>query len=259
VAYRRRTSPGPSIAPLAGGALVVVLVAGFAWWWLARDDGSSDDWAPSDFDTADSVETGSAEGPPPPLDLPPLDASDEVVRRLVSGLSAHPRMASFLVGDDMIRRFARAVADLAGASYPGEHLPALRPGEPFQVREEGGRLFVAEASHARYDALAATFASLDLAGTVRLYRQLEPLLEEAWAEMGTPGSFHDALELAAANLVAVQVPPGPLEVVGEDAIYMYRDEALEARRGAAKALIRMGPANAALVQDQLRRFQAALR
>jgi len=260
-AYTRRNPSGPPVVPIVLVLVMLLVVGGAAWLWLRSGADRPSDWSPSDFDTADATvepEPPSTPGDPPPLDLPELEASDEFVRRLVAGLSAHPRLAAWLATDALIQRFVGTVVDLAGGFHPAEHVPFLRPEAPFSVRETGGRTVIAESSYARYDLHAAVVQSLDTQGTVRLFRQLRPLIDEAWAERGLPGTFDDALELAFQNLLAVQVPAEPPEVIDVEGVWIFAEPELENRRGAAKALIRMGPDNARRVQDKLRDVQVLL-
>lgn len=85
-ARRRRFSGRP---PTVGIVVVlVVLVAGGAWLWLrSRDAGPPPGGEPGVADTP----AASAAPSDSPLDLPGLDASDELVRRMAAGLSSHPR------------------------------------------------------------------------------------------------------------------------------------------------------------------------
>jgi hypothetical protein len=260
-AYRRRDPAGPPLVPLALVGAVTLLVGIAAWFLMRSGEPEPSDWAPSPFDTAGApaeVDPTADRADVPPLDLPELEASDEFVRRLVSGLSSHPRLAAWLVTDDLIQRFVGTVVDLAGGFHPAEHVPFLRPDEPFTVETRGGRTVISDASYRRYDLLAAVVQSLDTEGTVRLFRQLRPLVDEAYAQRGLPGDFDDALELAFRNMLAVEIPDGPLEVRAEEGLYLFRDAELEARRGAAKALLRMGPDNARRVQQKLRDVQVRL-
>ena len=59
------------------------------------------------------------------LDLPELDASDVFVRELVGELSEHPRLAGWLATDELLRRFAVAVDNVAEGKSPGQHLACL--------------------------------------------------------------------------------------------------------------------------------------
>jgi len=72
------------------------------------------------------------------------------------------------------------------------------------------------------------------------------------------GTFEEALARAMDNLLAVEVPEGPLEVREAVGRYVYTDPGLEGLTPAAKHLLRMGPENARLVQDKLRQIQSEL-
>jgi hypothetical protein len=195
----------------------------------------------------------------PALNLPELGMSDAFVRDLVAALSSRPNLARWLVTDNLIERFVSVVVDLAGSSTPAANLRVMAPTEPFRVQEANGRLTIAAESYTRYDLIAATFASLDTRGTARLYRQLLPLIEGAFAELGIPNvTFEESLSMAIRNVLAVQVPDGPIQVVEDEAVYLFADPAVEARRGLGKQLLRIGPDNARLVQAKMRELAGAL-
>jgi len=211
----------------------------------------------SETDRLPPEDSLSEEGPP--LELPPLSASDLRVREWVARLSAHPQLAAWLVTDRLIERFVLSVVELAGGSNPSEHLPFLIPSEPFPVRSEGGRLFMAEAGHRRHDLLASVFVSLEPRGTLTLYRQLRPLLEESYRGLGLPGgSFDQTLRLAIDQLLSVQIPSDSPVLVPYEGVYIYQIPALEERRGAEKALLRMGPENVRQIQAKLRELREGL-
>lgn len=236
--------------------VLVLVVGGGVWWWLGRDRGPE----PSGDPPAVVQPAPDPDAPATStMDLPELEASDEFVRRTVAGLSAHPQLARWLATDDLVHRFVRVVVDLAGNSNPSANVEFLIPEQEFQARQESGRLVIAPETHRRFDLLAATFASLDTQGTVRLYRDLRPLIEEAYEELGIPDhTFDDLLEMALQNLIRARVPDGPVEIVDAEGIYVFRDLELEARRGAEKALIRFGPANARRVQEKAAELARAL-
>jgi hypothetical protein len=51
---------------------------------------------------------------------------------------------------------------------------------------------------------------------------------------------------------------GPIALVQPRVFYEYKDRDLEGRSAGQKLLIRMGPANAAVVKEKLRELRAAL-
>ncbi len=255
---RRRSSNGPGAAPVIGVAVLLLALVG-GWIWF-RSDREPPPLPETTLPAERPVPPATGPELPPALDLPELSASDEFVRGLVQRLSENPQLAAWLATDDLIHRFVRVILDLAGGSNPAEHVRFMAPSEPFTVEERDGRLVASRASMRRYDLVAATFASLDTEGTVRLYHQLRPLIDEAFEELGAPGeSFDDALEQAIRNLLEADVPDRPLALEQDEAVYVYADPQLEARRGAEKGLMRMGPENARLIQSKLAEFAVALR
>jgi hypothetical protein len=195
----------------------------------------------------------------PPIDLPPLDQSDAIVRELVRQLSTHPQVAAWLATNGLIRNFTVAVTNVADGKTPAPMLKTLRPTAPFTVVEADGGIEIDPRSHERYASLAGAIASVDPAGAARLYTTLKPRIEEASAELGNPGSFDRTLERAIVRLLETPVPPGPLRVKPKGATgYQYEDALLEALPAAQKQLLRTGPDHTRLIQDRLRAIALAL-
>lgn len=242
-----------------GTLAAALLVAGgiAAWLWLSSGDGTDQDPVP-----VDTLPPAAASGPDDSrdgaaadtaLDLPPLSASDEFLRRTAEELSSRPGWARWLATEDLVRRFVASVVQVASGTSPASRLEPLEPDAPFRVRQEGDDAYIHPASYERYDLPVAVFVSLDTRGTARLYRQLHPLFEEAYRELGfEEGTFDQALARAVDRLLAVDVPEGPVEVYRDEGVWLYRDPALESLSPAAKHLIRMGPENARRVQAKLR-------
>lgn len=249
---RRRGSPGLAVAVIA--VLAIALIgAGAGWYWL-RSRTEPEPPAASAASPTDSA-PASAAANVPPLDLPELDASDAFVRDLIAGLSSHPELAAWLVNDGLVQRFVAAVTNIADGASPTAHLGFMGPEAEFSVDSSEARTVIDPASYSRYDLVAETFVSLDTQGAARLYHQLEPLFDEAYRELGFPdGSFNDVLTRAMRNLIAVEVPAQPPELVPSPTIataYEFKDSALEDRTPAQKQLLRMGPENARRVQEKL--------
>jgi hypothetical protein len=250
---RRRRRSRSALVPALVILTLGVVGAGITWYVMRSDPAL--DGLPPDRAAADSGGARDSLGPldAPPLELPTLSASDAFVRDLATGLSSHPRLAAWLVTDDLVQRFVASVVSLAEGMSPVEHLEFLAPTGTFVVRDAEGRIVVDPATYQRYDLLAETFVSLDTEGSARLYRQLHPLFEEAYRELGfTEPSFDETMARAVGNLLAVQVPDAPPVVTPSGAAYAYEDPVLEERTAAQKHLLRMGPRNARRVQAKLR-------
>lgn len=242
------------------GTVIIILGLGAGgWWWWQRSRSEVPPARTAPVTPAMARDTTRATTAEEPIELPELDASDEVVRRSVAGLSARPEWASWLVSDDMIRRFVVAVVAVAEGKSPEEQLRFLAPEQPFAVREEDGRTVVDPESYHRYDVATATFVSLDTEGVARLYRQMHPLIDEAYRDLGLHDrTFDETLAVAIGNLLSADVPDTPLDVEEEEGRYVYTAPGIEGLSPAEKQLLRMGPENARRFQAKLRELSVAL-
>lgn len=194
-----------------------------------------------------------------PIDVPPLDRTDALVRQLVGALSTHPRVAAWLATDDLIRNFVAAVEAVASGASPAKDVKVLAPEGAFGATARSGGLYVDPRSYARYDALADAVASIDAAGAARVYATLKPRIEEANRERGfVDTSFDRTLDRAIRRLLDTPLPPADVRLAPKGLGYGFADPDLESLSGAQKQLLRMGPRNARLVQDKLREVAAAL-
>jgi hypothetical protein len=247
------------LSPLLIVLVVLAVLAGSVYLYLTVFRGVPDlPQAELPGPSAPSRSATAPPPPPPPLILPELDESDEFVRPLVQALSSHPRIAAWLVNEGLVRRFVVVVDNVARGDSPSRHLPFLAPEGRFEVEEVAGKTVISEASRRRYDLLAAAIASLDTTGSVRLYRDLSPLFEEAYDELGNPDTFEDALAAAIDRVLAVEVPDGEIAVAEGIESWTFAEARLERLGPVAKQLLRMGPDNAREIQGKLRTIKTAL-
>ena len=242
-------------------ALVLIAVAVYFWACPGRERPDAAD--------AEAVATPSAPPSPTPslaqqlsarLSGVTLSTSDSAVRELVDGVSSHPQLTKWLVNEDLVRRFVASVENIAEGASPRQHLDFMQPTTPFRILDRRGTFYMNPASFHRYDLAVEVFDSLDTAGTVALYRELRPLIDEAYREISPPGSvFEDRLLEAIDHLLAVEAPAGEVELEERTvATYAYADEALESLSDAQRHLLRMGPDNVRRVQKTLRQIRDAL-
>lgn len=199
------------------------------------------------------------EPPPPAIQLPELDASDELIRSLMEQISEHPKLARWVVQDSLVRRFVAAVDNTARGESPRTHLPFVAPQEGFQATRQEDELVIPASNFDRYDVLTDVFLSLDTATSVRLYRQLEPLFDEAYQELGYPqGEFDKVLQRAIAHLLEAPVPDGDLAVEKALRSYRFADPDLENLSSAQKHYLRMGAENMRQVHAKLRLMATTL-
>ena len=194
-----------------------------------------------------------------PIDVPPLDQSDPIVRELVKQITSHPRIAAWLATDGLIRTLTVAVENVAHGATPAGRFPVLRPASGFETVARGADLHIAPRSYQRYDDLADAAASIDAAGAARLYTTLKPRIEEAYQDLGYPdASFDRALEQAIVLLLRTPASDGAARLQPKGLGYGFADPSLEGLTGAQKQLLRTGPRNVKIIQSSLRQIALAL-
>lgn len=205
--------------------------------------------------------TVAAESTPAParLELPPLNASDALVRGWIAALSANRDFARWLIPDQLIRKFVAAVDNIAEKEDPIAHIRHLAPPTRFQAMGPRHALVADPKSYRRFDAFASVAASIDATAAARLYLNLGPLFDDAYAELGrSKGEFHQTLLRALGHLLATPASPRRFDLVRQKVFFAFADPRLEALAPAQKMMIRMGPDNRAKVQAKLEEFRAAL-
>jgi hypothetical protein len=263
-------SPGGGHGWIYGLAAVLILGGAGAGIWYKWDDikGMLNGPQPVAVDAAPAVADIDAGVAPSPQE------GDELIRKLGPETSKAPQIAGWLANADIVQRLAAAVRLIADGQSPravlsfvelegdyfvdsvgqkklGKHV-AGRKKAPNEYVE---RVFVSPRSYARYDKLTDVFATMDIAYAGRSYRRMRPYFEGAFSQVARPGEhFDDVLAQAIDRLVAVRVPDGQIELVPKGANYLYKDPALESMSAAEKHVLRMGPKNAKIFQDTLRRF-----
>jgi hypothetical protein len=191
--------------------------------------------------------------------VPPLDASDTLVRTLVQALSESPAVMAWLPTNGLIRNFTLVVANVADGVTPAKHLKVLRPSSTFRIVERNGATYVDQRSYDRYAPIAAAIASVDPAGAAKLYGTLKPRIEEAYRDLGFSNqSFDRALERAIAALLETPIVDDPPRLRPKGIGYAYADDRLEDLTAAQKQLLRMGPGNVRVIKAKLRDIALAL-
>ena len=205
----------------------------------------------------------ASEPPPEPAaearQLPPLRDSDDWLRRVVAEVSTHPDLVRWLLNDNLVRRFTAAVDNVARGESPRTHLAFLAPSESFEVVERGGALYPDPDSYERYDRLTEVVDSLDATDVARLFRELEPLLQKGYADLGYPNrDFGDTLADAIDHLLATPLAAGEPRLEPGVESFEFRDQRFEGLSPAQKHLLRTGPDNAAVILDKLREIARQL-
>jgi hypothetical protein len=252
--------PPPRRSPALWIAVSVIVVAGLAAFLIFRGRTSPEVISePAPVAATEPVPRATVAAEEP-VNLPPLDQTDALVRDLVRKLSSHPQVAAWLATDGLIRNFVVVVTNIAEGKTPTRFLRTLKPPAPFTVAGGPGTAEIDPRSFERYTTFAQAVDSLDPAATARLYVLLKPRMQEAAAELGTTESFDRVLQRALQLLIDTPVPGNPVRVTPVGARdYGFADASLEGLTAPQKQLLRMGPQNARVVQAKLRAIAQALR
>jgi hypothetical protein len=245
---------GRSGGPWVAAAVVVLLAALVAAVVVLRraEPQEPPGQAMTDQPVAEPTAAGQAERGEN-IDLPPLDATDPIVRKLVQQLSSHPKAAAWLATPRLLRNFAVVTLNVSEGRSPASHLRPLMPSARFRPRQAVGTWSVDPRSYERYDGYADAIGALDARGTARLYATLKPRIVEAYAELGVAEADVDAvLERAIIHLLATPVVEGNVRLREKTISYAFADERLESLSAAQKHLLRMGPRNVRIIQAKLR-------
>ncbi len=195
----------------------------------------------------------------PVFPLTALDSSDDLIRKLAKELSSNATLDGWLQSKDLVRRFTAAVDNIASGDSPAKHIDFFKPLGPFAVYKVGGTEYIDPATYERYNQPAAVFISFDPAESVRFYKGLKPLFQEAYKELGYPNrDFDQTLKRAVVELLETPVVEGDVRVQKKVKSYIYADPKLESLSDAQKEFLRMGPANVETVEIKLREMARAL-
>jgi len=241
---------GPPLWPFLVIAVVVVSIAAFFYVRSRRTTQPAE--PPRAVQQAPEVRRRAAE-PGDPIDLPPLDQSDTLVRTLVGHLSSHPAIAAWLTTDGLVRNFTVAVENVSKGTTPAKHLRPLRPSGSFSATSSRGLTWIDPASYRRYDGIAAAVDSVDARGAAHLYATLKPRIEDAYHELiGPDAKFDLALERAIVQLLKTPIVDHDVQLRTDKVLYKYADPSLEELSSAQRQLLRMGPRNVRIVKAKLR-------
>lgn len=195
----------------------------------------------------------------PTLPLPALDASDADLVAALTPVLPPATLGDLLDPQQLVRRMVVTIDNLPGGKLPMKQRPVKAVPGSFAVDGEDDTLVIAEANHARYTPLVVAAEQISPPALVAVYRRYYPLFQQAYQELGYPdGYFNDRVVAVLDHLIAAEPVSGPIRLTRPNVLYRYADPALEARSPGEKALLRMGPDNAARLQAVLARWRAAL-
>ena len=191
--------------------------------------------------------------------LPPLKESDPDVRESLIGVFGARSIAQFLVPDNVVRHIVVTVDNLPRKKVAVELRPVKpTPGAPVTAAQ-GDVTTLGAANYERYAPLIKVVQSTDTKTLVNVYFKLYPLFQQSYEDLGYPGQyFNDRLVEVIDDMLKAPDVQGPIQVTQPKVFYEYADPKLEALSSGQKLLLRMGPANEAIMKAKLRELRKAV-
>ncbi len=274
--------PRPSLWPWMLVAVLVVAAAA----WLFRDalggllqrvappspPPPSAPVAPAVPSAPAAADAASAPPIQHPIDAAAADAADAAIPSLADSdaaawteltkLAGGDAPLALLLRDHLIQRLVTMVDNLTQHRVTTRALALTAvPGALQLSKDASGIQVIAEANAQRYALYVQAFTHADPKALVAAYRRFYPLFQQAYVELGYPhGYFNDRLVQVIDHLLQTPLPSVPLAVVNDPVHGKFRfvDPALESLSVGQKALLRLGPTQAAAVKVQLRALRAGL-
>lgn len=193
--------------------------------------------------------------------LPPLDQSDAEALAALSAAAAGADLSGVLRAEFLLPRLVATIDALPRRSIT-QNVYAARPvAGDLAVIEREGQAWLDRGNDVRYAAAVALFESVDSQRLASAYVRFYPLLQQAYRDLGVPDrQFNDRLVEVIDHLLVAPSPEGPLALVRvpDRPRWAFADPALEQASIGHKAMIRLGPAQAARVKGKLRELRGLL-
>jgi hypothetical protein len=191
--------------------------------------------------------------------LPPLNDSDPDVRGSLAGVFGARSISQFLVPENIVRHIVVTVDNLPRKKVAIE----LRPVKPTPgttvTAAQADITTLGSANFERYAPLIKVVRGTDTTVLANVYFKLYPLFQQSYEDLGYPGQyFNDRLVEVIDDMLRAPDVQGPIELTQPKVFYEYADPKLESLSAGQKLLLRMGPANEAIMKTKLREFRKAI-
>jgi hypothetical protein len=244
----------------AAGAVILISAAVLFFSWRAHRQAQ-----PAVADTTVTPEPAvpairnplpeSSGGAAPPL--PALDESDAPMHDALADVMGKANVDRIFKPELLVRHIVVSIDNLSRRHLAVE----LRPTKPLAGtfiatgNDQQGTIDVA--NFQRYVPYVQAVQALDMKRMAALYVRFYPLFQQAYQSLGYPnGYFNDRLVVTIDNLLAAPDITTDIALVRPNVMYQFADPKLEDLSAGQKLMLRMGPANAAIIKAKLRELRA---
>lgn len=212
-----------------------------------------------DLDNSDQAQPKAIEETPVKPSLPSLDASDTLVREIISQDQPSQGLSQWLKLDDLIRRSASFMDGLARGSVSEKIFPMGSPKGTLITHKQDGVIWLNAGNYERYNDVISIFLNIDMKNMAKFFHKVRPLLESAFAELGYRPRQMDGIILQTIdNILTTPIIVEPLKLTRDSVAYKFADPELESLMPLQKQLLRAGPENTQRIQQQAKALREAL-
>ena len=200
-----------------------------------------------------------AEPAAPPKPSVTEETADDYARQIIDTVNGGKALTQFVAGDYIVERSVAIIDAMRRGEVPYKLLPVGRPSNTFPINDNGLRVTMDPAGFSRYDGFAQWVNSIDVTAVVGLMRDYDAIATKALAQMGVSDfDIQSALLAATTEILATPIVPSDVELMKQEANWVFIDPELEALSAVQKQLLRMGPANSAIIQQKARDLRGAV-
>ncbi|HWW21308.1 MAG TPA: DUF3014 domain-containing protein [Steroidobacteraceae bacterium] len=196
---------------------------------------------------------------PTPQPLPPLQSSDGPLHEAMSELMGKRATDSLLKPEQLIRHIVVTVDNLSRKKAAFESRPTKPLPGSFMAKGDEQHSILDPSNYQRYTAIMQVVQMVDSKQLAALYFHYYPLFQQEYQNQGYPnGYFNDRLVATIDNLLATPDVSGDIVLVRPNVMYQFADPNLEDLSAGQKALLRVGPQNAAIIKAKLRELRTQI-
>lgn len=191
--------------------------------------------------------------------LPPLNDSDASAQEILADLFRQQMLDLLFNMKDIVRGVVATIDNLPRSNVAQRILPVKPTPGQFLTDGQGDNVVISPDNYRRYAPYVQLAETADAKKLVSAYVRFYPVFQQAYQELGYPnGYFNDRVIEVIDQLLATPDIEDPVHLTQPKVLYRFADPALEALPAGQKAMIRMGPANAAKIKAKLRELRREL-
>ena len=185
--------------------------------------------------------------------LPPLEESDNRIKEILTEVFGENLVSQIITQTGIIHRFVATIDTLPKKKLANKfRLIPPTPGKFLVHKDSNDKITLDPNNFTRYSTYLQLFNMLETKQFVKWYTHFYPLIQEAYDALGYKDRyFNDRFIFVIDHLLETPEVIGTIQLVQPKVFYEYADPALERLSAGQKILLRIGPANVAIVKAKL--------